>query len=44
LPDARGAAQAFRRFGGRGHAESNGCQAFTTVAAAISQRGLAALA
>jgi len=44
LPDARGAAQAFRRFGGRGHAKSNRRQAFAAVAAAVGQRGLAALA
>ena len=43
-PDARGAAQAFRWFGGRGHAKSNRCQAFAAVAAAVGQRGLAALA
>ena len=44
LLDARGAAQAFRRFGGRGHAKSNRRQAFAAVAAAVGQRGLAALA
>lgn len=43
-PDARGAAQAFRRFGGRGHAESNRRQAFAAVATAVGQRGLAAFA
>jgi hypothetical protein len=43
-PDARGAAQAFRRFGGSGHAKSNRRQAFATVAAAVGQRGFAALA
>ena len=44
LLDARGAAQAFRRFSGRGHAKSNRRQAFAAVAAAVGQRGLAALA
>ena len=53
LPDAReftallnprGAAQAFRQFGGRGHAKSNRRQAFAAVATAVGQRGLAALA
>ena len=44
LRDARGAAQAIRCFGGRGHAKSNRRQAFATVAAAVGQRGLAALA
>jgi hypothetical protein len=43
-PDARGAAQTFRWFGGRGHAKSNRRQAFAAVAAAVGQRGLAALA
>ena len=43
-PDARGAAQAFRRFGGRGHVKSNGRQPFAAVAAAVGERGLAALA
>jgi hypothetical protein len=43
-PDARRAAQAFRRFGGRGHAKSNRRQAFAAVSAAVRQRGLAALA
>ena len=43
-PNARGAAQAFRRFDGRGHAKSNRGQAFAAVAAAVGQRGLAALA
>jgi hypothetical protein len=42
--DARGAAQAFRRCGGRGHAKSNRRQAFAAVATAVGQRGLAALA
>jgi hypothetical protein len=44
LLDARGAAQAFRRFSGRRHAKSNRRQAFAAVAAAVGQRGLAALA
>ena len=53
LPDAceftallnpRGAAQAFRQFGWRGHAKSNRRQAFAAVATAIGQGGLAALA
>ena len=53
LPDARkiaallnprGAAQAFRRCGGRRHAKSNRRQAFAAVATAVGQRGLAALA
>ena len=43
-PDAYGAAQAFRRFVGRRHAKSNRRQAFAAVAAAVGQRGLAALA
>ena len=43
-PDARGAAQTFQRCGGRGHAKSNRRQAFAAVAAAVGQRGLAALA
>jgi hypothetical protein len=43
-PNACGAAQAFRRFGGRGHAKSNRRQAFAAVAAAVGQCGLAALA
>ena len=43
-PDARGAAKAFRRFGGRRHAKSNRRQAFAAVATAVGQRGLAALA
>jgi len=43
-PDARGAAQTFRRCSGRGHAKSNRRQAFAAVAAAVGQRGLAALA
>jgi hypothetical protein len=43
-PDACGAAQAFRRFVGRRHAKSNRRQAFATVAAAVGQRGLTALA
>ena len=43
-PDARGAAQTFRRFSGRRHAKSNRRQAFAAVAAAVGQRGLAALA
>ena len=44
LLDARGAAQAFRQFSGRRHAKSNRRQAFAAVAAAVGQRGLAALA
>jgi hypothetical protein len=44
LLDARGAAQAFRRCGGRGHAKSNRRQAFAAIATAIGERGLAALA
>ena len=53
LPDARelaallnprGATQAFRRFGVRGHAKSDRRQAFAAVAAAVGQRGLAAFA
>jgi hypothetical protein len=43
-PDTRGAAQAFRRVDGRGHAKSNRRQAFAAIATAIGQRGLAALA
>jgi hypothetical protein len=44
LLDARGAAQAFRQFSGRRHAKSNRRQAFAAIAAAVGQRGLAALA
>jgi len=44
LLDARGAAQAFRQCGGRRHVKSNRRQAFAAIAAAIGQRGLAALA
>src|SRR5258706_2523909 len=43
LLNARGAAQAFRRFG-RHCAKSNRRQAFAAHAAAVGQRGLAALA
>jgi len=44
LPDARGAAQAFRNCGGRGHAKSNRRQALATKPAAVAQDGLAAFA
>jgi hypothetical protein len=43
-PNARRTAQAFRSFGGRGHAKSNRRQAFAPVAPSVSERGLAALA
>jgi hypothetical protein len=43
-PDARGAAQAFRYFGGRGHAKSNRRQPFAAIAATVGERSLAALA
>jgi hypothetical protein len=43
-PDARGAAQAFRWFGGRRHAKSNWREAFAAVAAAVGERGFATLA
>ncbi len=43
-PNARGTAQAFRSFGGRGHAKSNRGQAFAAVAPPVCERGFAALA
>jgi hypothetical protein len=43
-PRGAAQAQAFWRFGWRGHAKSNGCQAFAAHAAAVGERGLATLA